>query len=307
MRNSTDHFGRTPLIYCILADRLNTAKYLIKSGAQIGCVDNHGRSAVHIAAHKGTTKFLHLLAQKGADFSSADQDGQTPLHLATNARNHDGSCVKYLLKRLQPDFIDIKDHHGRCPLHCAAIFANVEAVRVLLKANANPDQCDELGMTPLHYAAENPNGVKAAEILLNSASYALLNWQDHRGRTALHLAIKESNIDVANLLIQRKCDVSLSDNKNRSALHWAAQLGRVDFVTNLIKGIWIKAQIVCHLLTYWYKMLHTTEHSNQIILNQNDDTVSSLQQWEANRHLLTCKFNSNLCQKTKIFKSENNI
>ena len=67
---------------------------------------------------------------------------------------------KYLLKRVQPDFIDIKDHHGRCPLHCAAIFANVEAVKVLLKANANPDQCDELGMTPLHYAAENPNGVK---------------------------------------------------------------------------------------------------------------------------------------------------
>ena len=102
--------------------------------------------------------------------------------MATNARNHDGACVKfgvrakvyfrlffkslpkpehkYLLKRVQPDFIDIKDHHGRCPLHCAAIFANVEAVKVLLKANANPDQCDELGMTPLHYAAENPNGVK---------------------------------------------------------------------------------------------------------------------------------------------------
>ena len=79
------------------------------------------------------------------------------------------------------------------------------------------------------------NPLKAADLLLNSASYALLNWQDHRGRTALHLAIKESNIDVANLLITRKCDVSLSDNKNRSALHWAAQLGRVDFVTNLIK------------------------------------------------------------------------
>ena len=76
------------------------AKYLIKSGAQIGCTDNHGRNAVHIAAHKGTTKFLQLLADKGADFTSADQDGQTPLHLATNARNHDGACVKYLLKRI---------------------------------------------------------------------------------------------------------------------------------------------------------------------------------------------------------------
>ena len=35
LKDLTDHFGRTPLIYCILADRVNTAKYLIKSGAQI--------------------------------------------------------------------------------------------------------------------------------------------------------------------------------------------------------------------------------------------------------------------------------
>ena len=34
----------------------------------------------------------------------------------------------------------MKDKHGRCPLHCAALFANVEAVKTLIKANANPDQ-----------------------------------------------------------------------------------------------------------------------------------------------------------------------
>jgi len=38
------------------------------------------------------------------------------------------------------NLIDVKDKHGRCPLHCAALFANVEAVKTLIKANANPDQ-----------------------------------------------------------------------------------------------------------------------------------------------------------------------
>ena len=43
-------------------------------------------------------------------------------------------------------------------------------------------------MTPLHYAAQNSqNGAKTSEHLLNKASYALINWQDHKGRTALHL------------------------------------------------------------------------------------------------------------------------
>ena len=50
-------------------------------------------------------------------------------------------------------------------------------------------------------------------------------------------AIKESNIEVARLLINRGCDLSIADNKNRSALHWAAQLGRVDFVEDLIRGV----------------------------------------------------------------------
>ena len=40
-------------------------------------------------------------------------------------------------------------------------------------------------------------------------SYAFIDWQDNNGRTALHLAIKESNIEVAKLLISRGCDLRL--------------------------------------------------------------------------------------------------
>ena len=52
----------------------------------------------------------------------------------TQKSNH-----KYLYWYLV-NLIDVKDKHGRCPLHCAALFANVEAVKTLIKANANPDQ-----------------------------------------------------------------------------------------------------------------------------------------------------------------------
>ena len=50
-------------------------------------------------------------------------------------------------------------------------------------------------MTPLHYAAQNSqNGAKTSEHLLNKASYALINWQDHKGRTALHLGFVSNNL-----------------------------------------------------------------------------------------------------------------
>ena len=57
----------------------------------------------------------------------------------------------------------------------------------ILRSRYKSDSC---GMTPLHYAAQNKqNGAKTSEHLLNKASYALINWQDHKGRTALHLGI----------------------------------------------------------------------------------------------------------------------
>ena len=47
-----DQFGRTPLMFCVLADRLECAELLLKSGAQVNMKDNGGRTALHWAAHK---------------------------------------------------------------------------------------------------------------------------------------------------------------------------------------------------------------------------------------------------------------
>lgn len=47
-----DNFGRTPLMYCVLSDRLDCAKLLIKMGCKLDQVDKAGRSALHLAAHK---------------------------------------------------------------------------------------------------------------------------------------------------------------------------------------------------------------------------------------------------------------
>lgn len=50
--DTADNFGRTPLMYCVLADRLDCAKFLISMGCKLDQVDNAGRSATHSAAHK---------------------------------------------------------------------------------------------------------------------------------------------------------------------------------------------------------------------------------------------------------------
>ena len=47
-----DNFGRTPLMYCVLSDRLDCAKSLLKMKSDLHQVDKAGRSALHLAAHK---------------------------------------------------------------------------------------------------------------------------------------------------------------------------------------------------------------------------------------------------------------
>lgn len=47
-----DQFGRTPLMFTILADRLECAELLLRAGANVNSKDKGGRTALHWAAHK---------------------------------------------------------------------------------------------------------------------------------------------------------------------------------------------------------------------------------------------------------------
>ena len=47
-----DPFGRSPLMYCVLADRLDCAKLLLRHGSSVNLKDNFGYSSLHWAAYK---------------------------------------------------------------------------------------------------------------------------------------------------------------------------------------------------------------------------------------------------------------
>lgn len=55
LRDREDQFGRTPLMYCVLADRLDCAEILLKAGASVNKTDHSQRTALHLAAQKVRT------------------------------------------------------------------------------------------------------------------------------------------------------------------------------------------------------------------------------------------------------------
>ena len=60
--------------------------------------------------------------------------------------------------------------------------------------------------------------------------YVGVNSQDTFGKTALHYAIETEASQIANFLIENKCDVNIGDNNGITALHTAIKVGNLMIV-----------------------------------------------------------------------------
>jgi ankyrin repeat protein len=93
-----DENGETGLI--ALAARGGSAddvRLLVAAGADVGAVDELGKSAMYKAAVQGHADVVEALARAGADCNQAETFGVTPLW--TGSMNGHLRCVEVLLKQ----------------------------------------------------------------------------------------------------------------------------------------------------------------------------------------------------------------
>ena len=111
-------------------------------------------------------------------------------------------------------------------IHDAARSGDLAKVKTLLQDN--PDLVfskDDMGATPLHYAAGHGHR-DVAELLL--ASKAEVNAKDNDGWTPLHYAAYQGHKDLAELLLANKAEVNAHGNNGSTPLHYAAANGYGD-------------------------------------------------------------------------------
>ncbi|XP_075669934.1 protein ACCELERATED CELL DEATH 6-like [Castanea sativa] len=90
-------------------------------------------------------------------------------------------------------------------------------------------QADDFGWIPLHYAAHFGNA-KFVNLFLKK-NMSLVYIKDKAGMSALHISTKEGHVDVTRALTTECPDsCELLDNKDRTALHLAAESGNSKLV-----------------------------------------------------------------------------
>ncbi|XP_003799543.1 B-cell lymphoma 3 protein [Otolemur garnettii] len=188
----------------------------------------------------------HPLTADIAMATRADEDGDTPLHIAVVQGNL--PAVQRLVSLFQHGRrdLDIYNNLRQTPLHLAVITTLPFMVQLLVMAGASPMALDRHGQTAAHLACEHrsPTCLRA---LLDSAAPGTVDLEarNYDGLTALHLAVNTECQETVLLLLERGADIDAVDIKSgRSPLIHAVENNSLSMVQLLLQhGANVNAQM----------------------------------------------------------------
>ena len=211
------------------------AELVAADPALLRAVDDRKRTPLHFLcslppaakAPERATRLARLLLDAGADIDApAFTEGTwhaTPLWYAVS-RGENVAMARFLLQR------------GARPEHClwaAAFRDNVEVIDLLVKHGASIDPVAE-DETPFLSAVKNSHFAAAERLLRHGAS---VNFQDSKGRTALHFMLKkDSPAKQVEMVMRHGADPTLRAKDGKTPLDLVARRRDKTYLELLTRG-----------------------------------------------------------------------
>src|SRR6266542_2860082 len=224
--NLANEEGQTALLLAAKEGRNDLVQLLLDKGAKLDAKDKGGNTALVYAVEAGQLATVGLLANKGFDLQASPYKTENALRVASHnftllkaVISHEVEEVKKFLEAGAVPYFRSRDGKVALLLAVGDSYGE-EIVKLLLEKNADVNVTDDLGNTPLMFAASR-NGDELVSLLLERK--ASVNMKNKKQETALHLAAQDGYARVMELLLANGADVRARDANGLTALLLASQ------------------------------------------------------------------------------------
>ncbi|XP_071086413.1 putative ankyrin repeat protein RF_0381 [Haliotis cracherodii] len=228
--NITDENNYTPAIIAATAGHRNVFDLLVLKGADLTILGDDDNSVLHAASRGGTIEIVrNVLTRNIVNINARGIDEMTPVFLAA-LNGHDE--VFDLLVEKEADLL-IVANDGDTILHAACRGGNVQIVKYVLSQNiVDVNSKGYNGLTPAMIAAVG--GHKAVFYLLLEKRPDLSPTDDD-GNNLLHMACEGGNVElVKHVLALNSVDINSRTEDGRTPAMIAASKGHKDMLKLLM-------------------------------------------------------------------------
>ena len=233
--------GHTPLMMAASVGSEEALQYLLvhyynpqmDEHLDVDEKDFDGNTALHWAVESQHTVSIELLIQSGADINSTDNDGQTPVDVASTTgmlhlfMSEEEALDVYMGSDIESVYVERAKRYisqDRVQLLRALITQHQE--QILGKAEVRQD---------LLVYSIGLEKILITELLLSEGcDPSEAAHHNDKILTPLITAVRSNNLDLIQLLVNRQADKLAQDHKGRTALMWACKKRNLVAVETLL-------------------------------------------------------------------------